>query len=126
MNHVLMHLLPVRLGDGAPHWLAEGMAQYAEIQALPTAERAAKRAELTKQQLARLTRLPGDDEAVNKAISLRAVEQLIVKAGVKPVTEYYRQVARRGYNDAARDRLMQEYTGFTAERLVESVRGSAG
>jgi hypothetical protein len=126
LNHVLMHLLPVRLGDGAPHWLAEGMAQYAELQALPPAERAAKRAELTKQQLARLTRLPHDDEPVNEAISLRVVEQLIAEAGVKPVTEYYRQVARRGYNDAARDRLMQEYTGFTAERLVESVRGSAG
>jgi hypothetical protein len=122
MNHVLMHLLPVRLGDGAPHWLAEGMAQYAELQALPTAERAAKRAELTKQQVAQLTRLPDD----NEAISLRAVEQLIAKAGVRPVTEFYRQVARRGYNDAARERLMQEYTGFTAERLVESVRGSAG
>jgi hypothetical protein len=126
MTHVIMHLLPVRLGDGAPHWLAEGMAQYAEVQALPTAERAARRAQLTKQQLARLTRLPTGDEAVDEAISLRAVEQLIAKAGVRPVTEYYRQVARRGYNDAARDRLMQEYTGFTAERLVESVRGSAG
>jgi uncharacterized protein with von Willebrand factor type A (vWA) domain len=117
-----MHLLPVRLGDGAPRWLAEGMAQYAELQALPSAEQGAKRAELTKQQLAHLTRLPDD----NEAISLRAVEQLIAEAGVKPVTEYYRQVARRGYNDAARDRLMQEYTGLTEETLVESVRGSAG
>ncbi|GAA3550360.1 hypothetical protein [Kribbella ginsengisoli] len=126
LNHVLMHLLPVRQGDGAPHWLAEGMAQYAEIQALPSAERQARRAELSKQQLAQLTRLPDDDEPVNEAISLRAVEQLIAEAGVKPVTEYYRQVARRGYNDAARERLMQEYTGFTEERLVESVRGSAG
>jgi hypothetical protein len=126
MTHALMHLLPVRLGDGAPHWLAEGMAQYAELQALPTAERAAKRAVLTPQQLAQLTRLPDDDEPTDEAISLRAVEQLIGEAGVKRVTEYYRQVARRGYNDAARDRLMQEYTGFTEERLVESVRGSAG
>lgn len=122
MTHALMHLLPVRLGDGAPHWLAEGMAQYAELQALPRAEQAAKRAELTKEQLAQITRLPDD----NEAISLRAVEQLIAKAGVKRVTEYYRQVARRGYNDAARDRLMQEYTGLTEEQLVESVRGSAG
>ncbi|MDX6280591.1 MAG: hypothetical protein QOH03_1662 [Kribbellaceae bacterium] len=122
MTHALMHLLPVRLGDGAPRWLAEGMAQYAELQALPSAEQGAKRAELTKQQLAHLTRLPDD----NEAISLRAVEQLIAEAGVKPVTEYYRQVARRGYNDAARDRLMQEYTGLTEETLVESVRGSAG
>ncbi|MEV6418026.1 hypothetical protein [Kribbella sp. NPDC051718] len=126
MTHALMHLLPVRLGDGAPHWLAEGMAQYAELQALTPAERAARRAELTKQQLAQLTRLPDDDEPVDEAVSLRAVEQLVAEAGVKPVTEYYRQVARRGYNDAARDRLMQEYTGFTEERLVESVRRSAG
>lgn len=129
MTHVLMHLLPVRLGDGAPRWLAEGMAQYAGNQVLPAAERARKRAELTKKELARLTRLPTDDEfaeGASDSISARAVEQLIVKAGVKRVTEYYRQVARRGYNDAARDRLMQEYTGFTQGRLVESVRGSSG
>ncbi|NEA31979.1 hypothetical protein G3I17_09910 [Streptomyces sp. SID13031] len=143
LNHVLLHLLPVRLGDGAPRWLAEGMAQYAEIQALPAAERAAKRRELTKQELTQLTRLPADEAFVadpsvegasvggagakraRDALSLRAVEQLIAKAGVKQVTEYYRQVARRGYNDAARDRLMQEYTGFTQARLVESVRGSS-
>lgn len=128
LTHVLMHLLPVRLGDGAPRWLAEGMAQYAGDQVLPAAERARKRAELTKQELAQLTRLPTDDEfaeGASDAISARAVEQLISKAGVRQVTEYYRQVARRGYNDAARDRLMQEYTGFTQLRLVESVRRSA-
>lgn len=126
LTHALMHLLPVRLGDGAPRWLAEGMAQYAGNQLLPAAQRAKMRAEIRKQEL---TRLPADDEfagGASNGISWLAVEQLIAKVGVRPVTEYYRQVARRGYNDAARDRLMQEYTGFTQVRLVESVRRSAG
>ena len=129
LTHVLMHLLPVRLGDGAPRWLAEGLAQYAGNQVLPAAERTKMRAELGKEELSMLTRLPTDDEfatGASDAISRLAVEQLIAKAGVKRVTEYYRQVARRGYNDAARDRLMQQYTGFTQARLVESVRGTAG
>jgi hypothetical protein len=129
MTHALMHLLPVRLGDGAPQWLAEGMAQYAGNQVLPAAERAKKRAALTQQERLQLTRLPSDDEfaaAASDTVSWVAVEQLIAKAGVKPVTEFYRQVARRGYNDAARERLMQQYTGLTSARLVESVRGSAG
>jgi hypothetical protein len=128
LTHVLMHLLPVRLGDGAPRWLAEGLAQYAGNQLLPATERAKMRAEPGKQELSMLTRLPTDDESAtgaSDAISRLAVEQLIAKAGVKRVTEYYRQVARRGYNDAARDRLMQQYTGFTQARLVESVRGTA-
>ena len=157
-SHVLMHLLPVRQGDGAPRWLAEGMAQYAGNQALPAAQRAKLRAALTRQELPRLTRLPADDDftegaggevaggdgggvaggggagvagaggefgrAAADGISWLAVEHLIAQAGVKRVTEYYRQVARRGYSDAARERLMQEYTGFTPARLVEAVRGT--
>jgi hypothetical protein len=123
-----MHLLPVRLGDGAPRWLAEGMAQYAGNLQLPAAQRARMRAALTQQEVPRLTRLPNDGEfegGASEGISWLAVEHLIAKAGVKPVTEYYRQVARRGYNDAARERLMQEYTGFTPARLVEAVRATA-
>jgi hypothetical protein len=129
MAHVLMHLLPVRLGDGAPRWLAEGMAEYAANQALLAAGRGSEvvkaRAEIRKQSLRNLTRLPADDDfAVTDGygISLFAVEQLINKAGLKAVTEYYRQVARRGYNEEARARLMKEYTGTTEARLVESVR----
>ncbi|MEV8375284.1 hypothetical protein AB0P21_21295 [Kribbella sp. NPDC056861] len=134
MTHALMHLLPVRLGDGAPEWLAEGMAQYAGNLVLPAAERAKKRATLTKEQRRQLTSLPSINNSTTEhlspaaadTVSWLAVEQLIAKAGVKPVTEFYRQVARRGYNDAARERLMQQYTGLTSARLVESVRGSAG
>ncbi|WBQ06786.1 hypothetical protein [Kribbella sp. CA-293567] len=129
LTHALMHLLPVRLGDGAPQWLAEGMAQYAGNQVLPAVERAKLRAALTKSERLQLTRLPNDDEfgaGAADAISWVAVEQLIARAGVRPVTEFYRQVARRGYNDAATERLMVEYTGLTSARLVESVRGSAG
>ncbi|WP_433008751.1 hypothetical protein [Kribbella sp. CA-294648] len=190
-SHVLMHLLPVRLGDGAPRWLSEGMAQYAGNLRLPAAQRAKMRAAITQQELTRLTRLPSDDEFTGGAgggtaggggagtggggegvaggggagvagegadggvaggrgagtaavgaggvrgggdgpagraaegVSWLAVERLVSEAGVKRVTEYYRQVARRGYNDAARERLMQEYTGFTPARLVEAVRGTA-
>lgn len=125
LSHALMHLLPVRLGDGAPRWLAEGMAQYAGNQQLSAAQRAKMRAALTQHELGRLTRLPEDAAGAADGISWLAVEHLIAQAGVKRVTEYYRQVARRGYNDAARERLMQEYTGFTPARLVEAVRGTA-
>jgi hypothetical protein len=129
MVHVLMHLLPVRLGDGAPRWLAEGMAEYAGKQELvrsgkPTGV-ARERQEISTRVLGELTRLPTDHEFTatdSYGISWLAVEQLVKQVGIKPVTEYYRQVARRGYNQAARDRLMEEYTGFTEARLVESLR----
>ncbi|TCN35329.1 hypothetical protein EV644_116122 [Kribbella orskensis] len=132
MEHVLMHLLAVRLGDGAPRWLAEGMAEYAGKLALVRAGYstgvARERQEISTRVLGELTRLPTDHEFTatdSYGISWLAVEQLIKQVGIKPVTEYYRQVARRGYNDAARDRLMVEYTGFTDARLVESLRSLA-
>ncbi|WP_241995062.1 hypothetical protein [Kribbella sp. VKM Ac-2568] len=132
MEHVLMHLLPVRLGDGAPRWLAEGMAEYAGKLALVRAGHstgvARERQEISTRVLGELTRLPTGHEFTatdSYGISWLAVEQLIKLVGIKPVTEYYRQVARRGYNEAARDRLMKEYTGFTEARLVESLRSLA-
>jgi hypothetical protein len=132
MEHVLMHLLPVRLGDGAPRWLAEGLAEYAEKLALVrsgnSSEVVRERLEISTRVLGELTRLPTDHEFTatdSHGISWLAVEQLIKQVGIKPVTEYYRQVARRGYNEAARDRLMEDYTGFTQARLVESLRSLA-
>lgn len=132
MEHVLMHLVSVRLGDGAPRWLAEGLAEYAEKLALvrtgDSSEVVRERLELSTRVLGELTRLPTDHEFTatdSYGISWLAVEQLIKLVGIKPVTEYYRQVARRGYNEAARDRLMEEYTGFTEARLVESLRSLA-
>jgi hypothetical protein len=129
MVHVLMHLLPVRLGDGAPRWLAEGMAEYAGKQELVRTGKsravARERLEISTRVLGELTRLPTNHEFAatdSYGISWLAVEQLVKQVGLKPVTEYYRQVARRGYNEAARDRLMEDYTGFTEARLVESLR----
>ncbi|QNE22908.1 hypothetical protein F1D05_12800 [Kribbella qitaiheensis] len=132
-THALVHLLAVRLGDSAPRWLAEGMARYAENQQLVAAGRgpeiAEARTEINKRVLGDLTRLPADDEfsaTDSYDISWVAVEHLIKQIGFKPVTEYYVQVARRGYNQFAQERLMKEYTGFTEATLVESLRSLAG
>ena len=133
MAHVLMHLAPVRLGDEAPRWLAEGLAEYAETEQLIASGRAIevakKRDVVRKQALGELTRLPTDDEfgaTGSYDISWLAVEHLIKEVGIKPVTDYYLQVARRGYNEFARARLLEEYTGFTETDLVESLRTLAG
>ena len=132
-THALIHLLAVRLGDSAPRWLAEGMARYAEnLQLIASgrgAEIAEARTKISQQALSELTRLPADDEFTTTDsydISWVAVEHLIKQIGLKPVTEYYAQVARRGYNAFAQERLMKEYTGFTETTLVESLRSLAG
>lgn len=132
-THALVHLLAVRFGDSAPRWLVEGMARYAENRQLVTAGRGAEvtkaRIEIHQRVLGDLPRLPADDEfsaTDSYDISWVAVEQLIKQIGFKPVTEYYVQVARRGYNQFAQERLMKEYTGFTEATLVESLRSLAG
>jgi hypothetical protein len=132
-THALVHLLAVRLGDSTPRWLAEGMAQYAENLQVVAAGRALEianaRTEINRRVIGDLTRLPGDDEfstTDSYDISWIAVEHLIKQIGLKPVTDYYAQVARRGYNQFARERLMKEYTGFTETTLVESLRSVAG
>ncbi|TWD78998.1 hypothetical protein FB561_0046 [Kribbella amoyensis] len=131
-THALVHLLPVRLGEEAPRWLAEGLARYAENKQLVAAGRGAEvaaRRELARQEsLGELIRLPADDEFASPAsgeISWLAVENLIGKAGLGSVTDFYLQVARRGYNDFARERLLKEYTGLTEPALVESLRSQA-
>jgi len=45
---------------------------------------------------------------------------------VRPVTQFYVQVARRGYNEFARERLMREYTGLIPSDLVEALRNPVG
>jgi hypothetical protein len=133
MTHVLIHLLQVRLGGAAPRWLAEGLAEYAGNLQLVASGRgvevAKRRTEVRKHALGDLTRLPSDDEFTatdSDDISWLAVEHLVQQIGLKPVTDFYRQVARRGYNDAAKERLLQEYTGFTQKKLVDSLRSLAG
>lgn len=133
MTHVLMHLLPVKLGEEAPRWLSEGLARYVESRQLVAVGRAAEvaknRSVIAQQVLGELTRLPADDEfnaTDSSDISWLAVERLIKEVGIKPVTDYYLQVARRGYNEAARERLLREYTGLTEAALVESMRTPAG
>ncbi|HEY0619332.1 MAG TPA: hypothetical protein VGD15_17145 [Kribbella sp.] len=133
MTHVLLHLLPVKMGERVPRWLAEGIAEYGEnLQLVATGRGAAvakARSEVSREVLGELTRLPADDEFTTTQsydISWLAVEHLIKEVGVKPVTDFYFQVGRRGYSQAARERLMQEYTGFTEETLVESLRSLVG
>jgi hypothetical protein len=133
MTHVLVHLLTVGFGEDAPRWLAEGIAKYAENLQLVASGRGAAvakaRSEVSKEVLGELPRLPADDEFTTTAsydIAWVAVEHLIKEVGIKPVTDFYFQVARRGYSDAARERLMKEYTGFTEAALVESLRSLAG
>ena len=133
MTHALLHLLPVRFGEDAPRWLAEGIAKYGENLQLVASGRGAgvakARSEVSTKVLGELTRLPADDEfttTVSYDIAWVAVEHLIKQVGIKPVTDFYYQVARRGYSDAARERLMKEYTGFTEAALVESLRSLAG
>ncbi|TDU91340.1 hypothetical protein EV138_4945 [Kribbella voronezhensis] len=132
-THALIHLLAVRLGDCTPRWLAEGIAQYAENVQLVAAGRGAEvaqaRTEIDRRVLGDLTRLPADDQfsaTDSYDISWIAVEHLIKQIGLRPVVEYYAQVARRGYNQFARERLMKEYTGFTEATLVESLRSLTG
>jgi len=133
MTHALIHLLTVRLGDAAPRWLSEGIAEYAGNQQLVASGRgvevAKRRAEVRKHALGDLTRLPSDAEFTatdSDDISWLAVEQLVKQIGVQRVTYFYRQIARRGYNDAAKERLMTEYTGFSQKALVDSLRSLAG
>ncbi len=129
LSHALMHLLPVRLGEEAPRWLAEGLAQYAEsLQLIATGrgkQVSAARDDIRRRALGDLVRLPADDEydaTDSDDISWLAVEQLIKQVGLRAVTDFYLQVARRGYNVPAQQRLMLEYTGFGEQKLVDALR----
>jgi hypothetical protein len=126
LAHALVHLLPVRLGNEAPRWLAEGLAEYAGNQQLVLAGK-----KIRKQALGEVTALPADDafSGANSTesydISLLAVDHLIKVVGTGRLTGFYYQVAQRGYSPAIRERLLKEETGFTEQDLVEALRSLA-
>jgi hypothetical protein len=136
LAHALMHLAPVRLGDQAPRWLAEGLAEYAENQQLTLAghgrEVARRRASISKEALSGLTALPADeafdstDSTDSTDIGWLAVDLLVRQIGRTGVTDFYRQVASRGYNAEIRERLLLEYTGLTEQELAGSLRNQVG
>ncbi|GAA0621764.1 hypothetical protein HPO96_28815 [Kribbella sandramycini] len=126
--HGLTHLTPVKMGDEAPRWLAEGLAAYAANLVRPPAAVAAERAEVARQVKGRIERLPRDDEFTTTEsyrTSWLAVDLMARGVGVGSVTRFYLQVARRGYNEYARNRMMQAYAGLTADDLVANLRGPA-
>ncbi|MFK4087052.1 hypothetical protein ACI2LF_23290 [Kribbella sp. NPDC020789] len=128
MVHGLMHLVPVKMGDEAPRWLAEGLAAYAANLVRPAQEVAKERAEVAAEVRGRIERLPADDEFLTTQsyrVSWLAVDLMVRAVGVGSVTRFYLQVARRGYNEFARGRMMQEYAGITAGDLVVNLRGPA-
>jgi hypothetical protein len=80
---------------------------------------------VSKQAVGDLTELPADDtfrSTDSYDISWLAVEHLISTVGLRRVTDMYIQQAFRGYDAATRERLLEEFTDFTEEKLVESLR----
>jgi hypothetical protein len=133
LAHAQMYLAPVRLGDQAPRWLAEGLAEYAENQQLTLSGRGGevvhKRARVGRKALSGLAALPADDmfdDTGSADISWLAVDLLIREVGRTGVTDFYRQVASRGYNSEIRERLLLEYTGLTEQELARSLRNQVG
>ncbi len=126
--HGLTHLAAVKMGDEAPRWLAEGLAAYAANLVRPGPEVARERAEGVAAVWGRIERLPWDDEfgvTESYRVSWLAVDLMVRAVGVGSVTRFYLQVARRGYSEYARARMMQEYAGITAGDLVVNLRGPA-
>ncbi|WP_344145505.1 hypothetical protein [Kribbella yunnanensis] len=126
--HGLTHLAAVKMGDEAPRWLAEGLAAYAANLVRPVEVVARERAAVAKAVRGRVERLPRDDEfgtTESYRVSWLAVELMVRAVGVGSVTRFYLQVARRGYSEFARARMMQEYAGITAGDLVVNLRGPA-
>ncbi|MET7277205.1 hypothetical protein ABZS29_03155 [Kribbella sp. NPDC005582] len=128
MVHGLMHLMPVKMGDEAPRWLAEGLAAYAANLVRPAPDVARERAAVADAVRGRIDRLPSDDEFTTTdsyRTSWLAVDLMARAVGVGSVTRFYLQVARRGYSEFARARMMREYAGITAGDLVANLRGPA-
>jgi len=128
MVHGLMHLMPVKMGDEAPRWLAEGLATFAANLVRPAAEVGRERLEGLAELRGRIERLPLDDEFTTTEsyrTSWLTVDLMARAVGVGSVTRFYLQVARRGYSEFARARMMREYAGITAADLVANLRGPA-
>ncbi|GAB3948071.1 hypothetical protein GCM10029976_078480 [Kribbella albertanoniae] len=126
--HGVVHLAAVKMGDEAPRWLAEGLAAYAGNLVRPAEVVARERAEGMAALRGRVERLPGDDEfevTESYRVSWLAVDLMVRAVGVGSVTRFYLQIARRGYSEYARARMMQEYAGITAGDLVVNLRGPA-
>ncbi|WP_328991399.1 hypothetical protein OG394_34520 [Kribbella sp. NBC_01245] len=134
LAHEFTHVGAVRLGDGTPLWLVEGLAEYVSYQVVADRSRGwamgveKYRDEIRADSLADLKVLPidgvfhGDFGEDTYGVSWLAVEHLVKAVGIRKVTNFYAEVAK---STEDREQLLRKHTGFTEPQLVAALKASA-
>jgi hypothetical protein len=131
LSHEITHVATADLGGYEPLWLAEGAAEYVSwrgIEAISGPGEVAKwEQEVIDQALPALAALPSDagfyqNNADVYGVSWLAVRFLVKRLGLAKVAELYEDLARHGYDQASRDRILMNHAGLTEVTLWTSLK----
>lgn len=131
LSHEFTHVATADLGGYEPLWLAEGAAEYVSwkgIEAISGPDEPAEwEADVVRTALPSMNSLPSDDGFYDNpgdvyGVSWLAVRRLVKDHGVEKVSALYEDIARRGVNQAARDRIMLAHTGMTEATLFLALK----
>ncbi|GAB2641328.1 gluzincin family metallopeptidase [Kribbella swartbergensis] len=131
LSHEITHVATADLGGYEPLWLAEGAAEYVSwrgIEAISGPGEVAKwEQEVIDEALPALGALPSDagfyqNNADVYGVSWLAVRYLVRRFGLDKVAELYEDLARHGYDQAARDRILMNHCGLTEVTLWTSLK----
>jgi hypothetical protein len=126
LSHEITHVATADLGGYEPLWLAEGAAEYVSwrgIEAISAPGEVGNwEQDVIDQALPLLSALPSDvgfyqNTADVYGVSWLAVRLLVSQVGLTGVENLYEDLARNGFDQAARDRILQARTGYTEATL---------
>ncbi|MBB6571429.1 hypothetical protein HNR71_007066 [Kribbella sandramycini] len=131
LAHEFTHVVMAPLGNAAPTWMVEGLAEYVERR---LAEQegddrpAKKRAELRRTVIPELTVLPidgtfhGDYGDESYGVSWLIIEHLATTHGLPKVIALYTDQAKGPDTPAHRDQLLQKHLSQTEPQLLTALK----
>lgn len=124
IRHELTHVALGKRDDVVPTWLAEGIAEYVSVQAIPTWERLIARDAVTAARDG-LSELPpddtfnGPDSTANYGIAWYACEYIVAGYGEEVLWRLFRAMRRHGTTYAEQDRVLEQVLGIDGAQLAD-------
>ncbi len=126
IRHELTHVAIGDRDDRVPTWLAEGIAEWVSVRAVPRDQRVISRAAVEEAQ-AGLTALPadaafnGEHASANYGISWWACEVIVTRFGREALWSLLNQMAAgEGTTDADQDAVLRQVLGLTGADLAQA------
>lgn len=123
LRHELVHVALAARDDGVPTWLAEGIAEWVSVQAMPAQERTIARSAVAAAREG-IDDLPPDDgfngprSGVHYGVAWWAVEHVVAAFGTEVLWQLFESLRGEAADPAAVDARLREVLGLDGQDLA--------